>query len=750
MDARAAGGIPLGSCRFPWTARPYSLIALAATLLLAASGAAHAAPGDLDPAFDGDGMVTTDLVADGQDVANAVVVQTDGQIVVAGSSPAGGGGSNFTVARYNPDGSLDASFGGGGFVTTDFGGNEHASDLLIQPDGKIVVAGTTFPLAGGSGDFALARYSPDGSLDATFDGDGKVTTDLDGASDVGLAVLRQTDGKIVVAGGSIPAGGAGSNDFALARYDADGSLDPTFDGDGWVTTDFGGNQDNANDLVLQADGKLVAVGPSFAFGFPPAPGAGDFGLARYNADGSLDPGFGGDGRVTTDFGDQEHAFAAALQPDGKIVAAGMTFTPGTLAPPGAFALARYDADGSLDPGFDGDGMVTTDFSGGTESANGVVLQADGKIVAAGTVFPEGGGPESFGLARYNADGSLDAGFGSSGKVTTDFGDGSDHASDLVVQADGKIVVAGATFPGGAFGLGSADFALARYLGDVTAPPGGEVVIGFAGPGETVSTGEEATPADPAETSVTTPNAGAVSILEEPAAGPPAAGFTSLGWQVAITAPAASAADPLVIAFRLDASIVPPGEDETTVQVFKDGVPVPDCTGAPGTAEPDPCVASRELLADGDVRLTILTSAASVWTFGVPTDEGVPEPFVAFDPTVEITFGPLVADDKLEAKGTFTLGAGSDGIDPPTEDVTLQVGTYSTALPAGSFAQPEPGVYTFEGVGLEVVIQASGDGSYTFKWEHESAELAGAANPVDVELTIGDDTGSATVDAEIKP
>ena len=143
------------------------------------------------------------------------------------------------------------------------------------------------------------------------------------------------------------------------------------------------------------------------------------------------------------------------------------------------------------------------------------------------------------------------------------------------------------------------------------------------PGGTATTDTEAdgaTAADPVETSVTSPNGGTVSIVEATTTMTPPSGFSFLGQQVSITAPAATAADPLVIVFQIDASAIPAGEDETTVQVFKNGVLVPACTGAPGVADPDPCISNRTLLADGDIELTALSSTASDWNFGV-----APEP-----------------------------------------------------------------------------------------------------------------------------
>src|SRR5918992_1157139 len=291
----------------------------------------------------------------------------------------------------NP-GTLDPTFDGDGRVTTDFGGRDSAGDVVIQPDGKLVAGG--FGAGPGELDFALARYNSDGSLDTSFSGDGKVNTDL-GANDTDAAldVAIQSDGKIV-AGGYVrnlfpdPRGPA---DFAVARYNADGTLDTTFGAGGSVTTDFAMDHDEASALVIQSDGKIVAGGFAFSGTF-------DFGLARYNTNGTPDLAWGGDGTVLTNFGGTDSATGLALQPDGRIVAAGSTNLSGSVD----MALARYNTDGSLDTGFDGDGRVTTDF-GGDDSASDVALQTDGKIVTAGSRLI---GTYDFALGRYMPNGSL--------------------------------------------------------------------------------------------------------------------------------------------------------------------------------------------------------------------------------------------------------------------------------------------------------------------------------------------------------
>ena len=343
------------------------------------------------------------------------------------------------------EGDLDSTFGTGGKVTTDFSGSrDYGQAVAIQSDGKIVVAGFAFY---GTYDFALARYDTNGALDSTFGTGGKVTTDFGGTADYAWAVAIQSDGKIVAVGMT-----GNPFDFALARYNTDGSLDTTFGADGKVITDFGGSYDWATGVAIQSDGKIVVVGVSID--------QANFALARYNTDGSLDTTFGaaGNGKVSTNFsGKSDQSLAVAIQSDGKIVVAGNS---GRYPPPPFydFAVARYNTDGTLDSGFGSSGKVTTNFSGSYDTCLAVAIQSDGKIVAVGD--SDG---NDFALARYDTNGALDSTFGTGGKVTTDFSGGQDQAYAVAIQSDGKIVAVG-TSKGD-----SDDFMLARYETDGTSP-----------------------------------------------------------------------------------------------------------------------------------------------------------------------------------------------------------------------------------------------------------------------------------------
>ncbi|MFE5792096.1 calcium-binding protein [Streptomyces sp. NPDC056503] len=410
-------------------------------LALGLPAVAMAAPGDLDPAFHEDGRVVTDL--GGFAGAEGMVVQPDGKIVTIGYGYSNETSGDFTLTRYNADGSLDPTFDGDGVVTTDFVGanNDEGRGVALQADGKIVAVGGSTDW-GGNGAWAAARYLPNGSLDTTFGEGGKVLTEIDvDAIETAEAVVVQPDGKIV-------AGGSSFGVWSLVRWDSSGVPDPGFDGDGRVTTSFGPTCcQGVSDLALQGDGRIVAAGS-----------ANGLALTRYLADGSLDTSFDGDGRVTTGSGS---GAGVALQSDGRIVVAGREGN--------AFLVSRFTSGGAPDTTFDGDGRVTTSFGPEDGGAADVAVQADGRIVAAGRY----GG--DFALARYNTGGGLDPGFSGDGRVTTDFGGTGDAAASVALQTDGKIVAAGLAGTASSF---EEHRGLARYLGGggIEPPAGVDVSV----------------------------------------------------------------------------------------------------------------------------------------------------------------------------------------------------------------------------------------------------------------------------------
>jgi len=432
--------------------------------------------GSLDTSFGYDGKVTTDVGRPGSDDRGwgmATALQQDGKIVVVGQTNSFN--YDFAVARYNANGSPDASFGSGGSVVTDFdipSSEDCARGVAIQTDGKIVAIGYIYRRIT-SYDFALARYNPDGALDATFGTDGKVTTDMGASSaDQAYGVAIQADGKIVVVGYSLRS--TTYFDFAIARYNANGTLDTSFGTGGKVVTPFStlSREDVAYDVAIQADGMIVAVGYSDQGGSK----SNDFALARYTATGTLDTGFGSGGKVTTHFGYSfDYGRSVAIQPDGKIVVAGDAYQGSVNT--SDFALARYNANGSLDTTFGTSGKVTTHFGYTADRAYSVALLGDGRIVAAGDAFQGTPNNYDFGLARYNSNGSLDTQFGVAGKVTTHFGNYDDYAyGGVALQADGKIVAAGYAYQGTTLKY---DFALARYL-NVLIPEAGGPYTGTEG------------------------------------------------------------------------------------------------------------------------------------------------------------------------------------------------------------------------------------------------------------------------------
>lgn len=363
-----------------WGGNAYSNVALVRYL----------ADGTLDSSFDGDGKVTTGVSGN----VLSAALQADGKIIVAGNKSIGST-TGFSMLRYNSNGSLDTAFGTGGEVYTDFGtGWNRAESITLQRDGKILLAGTVFGATGHT--FAVARYNSNGSLDTSFDGDGKVITNM-GMANCGYSVTVQDDNKVVVAGFS-------NADFALARYNTDGSLDTTLDGDGKLITKFAiGGGSGALSVALQADGKILAGG---GVGEAVSLGDTDFGMARYLSDGRLDTSFSEDGKLTTAVGTESDSLQGiAVQADGKILAAGYSKN-GIKG--NDFALVRYNTDGSLDTRFGSNGKVLTDFAQKADQAYDVKLQSDGKILVSGISFNTKGA--AFALARYNADGSLDATF----------------------------------------------------------------------------------------------------------------------------------------------------------------------------------------------------------------------------------------------------------------------------------------------------------------------------------------------------
>jgi uncharacterized delta-60 repeat protein len=358
------------------------------------------------------------------------------------------------AAAAETDGELDTAFGSGGWANLYDLGSSYIWDTALQPDGKIVVAGDSYDWNGSAAighDFAIVRLTSSGMPDATFDADGIVELDL-GGDEVAYGVAIQPDGKIVVVG----TGGTGT--WEIVRLSDTGELDPAFDGDGKASVDFG-LPGTAASVAVDDDGKLV-VGGRVGSGT----GA-DLAVARLTTAGALDTSFSGDGKTTIDFGTQEgNGGHVAIQSDGRIVIAGRT---GVLPGAGDLAVARLTTSGDLDTSFSGDGKQTVDF-GGSEQLADMTLQSGDRIVLAGL-----SGTGDAVLARLTTAGALDASFGTGGKVTTDLG-GTDSPGGLAVSRDGRIVVGGDTSIGG-----EEDAWVARYLTNGSLDPS------FSGDGKVV-------------------------------------------------------------------------------------------------------------------------------------------------------------------------------------------------------------------------------------------------------------------------
>ena len=438
-------------------------LVFSATLLTSVRVAAN--DGDFVPTFDNEGFVTTDFSE--FDQINDIAIQPDGKIVAVGRTFDGRfqSRSRMMVTRYNADGSLDTTFGSDGIVTAgEVGTNAKANCVALQADGKIIV--------GGKGDFifgpgfALLRYNIDGSLDETF-GVGGIGTGGDGSPSSEIVdVAIQSDGKIVVTGGHTDLVFRFLLGATVVRYTTDGWPDETFDGR--KINDLRGRPQFASEgIAIQADQKIVIAGACVVNSFNQTC------LARYNSDGSLDNTFGHDGVVATSFstalgeGD-EGARDVAIQPDGKIVIAGVSFDPLGPFP----LLARYNTNGSLDPHFF---IGRMSFAFPQFSANAVALAPDGKIVIAGEASNPFISP-FIGIARYHSDGFIDDTFENGGTAAIHVGTQS-AATTVAVQADGRILAGGYGNFRVEGDITFSDFALARWGFPINHPP----VVTISGP-----------------------------------------------------------------------------------------------------------------------------------------------------------------------------------------------------------------------------------------------------------------------------
>jgi uncharacterized delta-60 repeat protein len=444
-----------------------------ALTILAPPRTAAAQPGSLDPSFGAGGrrVVYFDYGETKIDHCHDVAVTLDGKTVAVGYVYRAGIDTDFGIIRLDASGALDTSFSGDGKTTVAFdlgqGLGDRARAVAIQGDGKILVGGTADTAVSGGTDFAVARLNADGTLDTSFGDDGKVTVPFDlagaGSEDRLLDLAVQGDGSIVLAGYATASASGSDTDCAVARLLPDGTLDSSFDGDGKVVFDFGLGGvlfDACVASAIQPDGKIVLAGYAGNSAFQ------RWGVARLSSNGTLDSSFDGDGKATIAVDTFDLAEDLAIQGDGRIVivgdSAGLSGSPD-------IGVARLLPDGSLDPSFDGDGTMKINFGPlpTTDYPSRVVVQANGKIVIGGTSFlgPVGTGGTDFIVLRLLGDGSFDPSFDGDGKAVVAFDLGQlnqDWAFSLALRLDGRILVAGsverATKP-------DEDFAFVQLIGD---------------------------------------------------------------------------------------------------------------------------------------------------------------------------------------------------------------------------------------------------------------------------------------------
>ena len=414
-------------------------------LLAGAASIAFSAPimaqgGRLDATFGSGGKVLTSVPGAINAMANAVTLQRDGKILVAGEL---GNSSDIGLVRYNANGTLDVGFGSAGIAQANITNGVLSSAIgvrVLPTTGKILAGGTIYTLLnpGAFIGFGIVRFNPDGSRDTTFGTAGLVQTLPFGASQCGGAAFTlQPDGKILLAGGCTKRTSTILTNFsAIARYTPNGSLDPTFGTGGTAVL-----AETPAAITLQSDGKILVAGGGT--------------VSRYNIDGSIDSSFGVFGSI----GALGSVAAIAVQGDGKIVVAGTFSDHLTVPADGDFALTRYNGDGTVDETFGTHGGALADFFSGssTAAASAVAIDPKGRLIVAGKAA-DGSNPSEFAMARFTSQGLFDTTFGVGGVVTTSFGE-ADSVAALAIQPDGKIVAAGNSFNAGA----NADsFALARY------------------------------------------------------------------------------------------------------------------------------------------------------------------------------------------------------------------------------------------------------------------------------------------------
>ncbi len=412
-----------------------------------------------------------------QDFGTSAVIEPDGKIIVAGYSLDNSIYTAFGIARLDSTGKIDNSFGTGGTSRTHIAGGASVKDwgnsVILQPDGKIVVAGLSMDGSDNAG-FAVARFNFNGALDNTFGENGTVRTYItggDSTDDEGYSAALQADGKIVVAGFSHD--DVYTSSFALARFNSDGTLDGSFGTNGTARTHISGGDPSGEDegysVAIQADGKIVVAGSS-----PDISGNRAFAVACFNSNGTLDSAFGSNGSTRTfiSSGGSYHdgGYSVVVQPDGKIIVAGYSFYNRTVA----FAIARFNSDGTNDNSFGINGSARSYISGGSgdyDEGRSVAIQSDGKIVIGGSSYDASGpGTYAFAVERFDPNGIIDSSFATNGSARAFIAGGTnadDRAYGIAIQPNGKIILAGYSWDGTSENNA---FAAARFLPDSAKRP----------------------------------------------------------------------------------------------------------------------------------------------------------------------------------------------------------------------------------------------------------------------------------------
>lgn len=400
------------------------------------------AAGDFDPTFGSGGMALYSLGTTATSV-DSTLVQPDNKIIVSGSIRTNTGCKVY-VARYNADGSTDTTFAGGtGIAVTqvDTSLNGHVARAALQADGKIVVASVREYTTGIGETDFLLLRYTASGVLDSTFGSGGLRVYNNVVFDYSSAVAIQPDGKILLAGSS---SNNSDLDFVVLRFTTTGALDTSFGIGGKSTYGFAaGSSDRLNSIALQPDGKIVAVGLTSNPSSTP-----DFGLVRFTASGSLDSSFGGTGALRINFfNSTDQAAAVAVQTDGKILVAGNTYYPTENSY--YLVLLRLNAAGSWDSTFNGTGRTYIQFEPSTSMSNiikSLKIQADGKILAGGHVsLPSRGANFDVALLRFLSNGSLDSSFlGGGGFYFDGYSDSHDLTADVQLQSDGKLIVGGSS------------------------------------------------------------------------------------------------------------------------------------------------------------------------------------------------------------------------------------------------------------------------------------------------------------------